>query len=244
MIMKKISQLLVLSIVMAGLPFLSTAQKGNEDPVKGNGKVITQDRTVTSYKAIKVDAGIDVELTQGSELSLKIEADENIIPIIRTEVIDGVLNIYPEKSMRNAKLIKVHLTFTNIDAITANGGCDITSNGKLNFSKLETLLNGGCDIILDLSVDNLICNHNGGCDAIFTGEAAKAEYTVTGGSDVIATKLTTGDCAIIATGGSDVDVNVSGLLSISASGASDVSYMGSPSSVSKSASGGSDIFVK
>ncbi len=240
--MKKISHLIVLSIFMSILPLLSTANYGNGDAVKGNGKVITQDRTVTPFKAIKVDAGIDLEIAQGNQISLTIEADENIIPVIITEVVNGILNIYPEKSIRNAKVMKVYLVFKNIEAITANGGCDITSKGKLHFSNLETVLNGGCDIQLDLSVDNLICSHNGGCDAIFTGEASNVEYTVMGGSDVDATKLITGDCAIIAAGGSDVDVNVSGQLRINASGASDVSYMGSPTNVSKSASGGSDIY--
>lgn len=242
--MKKISQLLVLFVIMTSIPLFSNANHEKGDPVKGNGKVIIQDRAVTPFTAIKVDAGIDLEISQGDQISLKIEADENIIPVISTEVINGILNIYPEKNIKNAKVMKVYLTFNSIEAITANGGCDITSKGKLRFSNLKTVLNGGCDIQLDLSVNNLICSHNGGCDAIFTGEAANVEYTVMGGSDVNATKLITGDCAIVAAGGSDVEVNVSGQLLINASGASDVSYMGSPANVSKSASGGSDIFVR
>lgn len=238
--MKTFSQLFVLSMLIMSLPVFTSAQ-GDHESISGNGKIITQDRNVSSFHAIRVNAGMDVELTQGSEVKLQVEADENLMPIIRTEVKDGVLEIYPEKSIRNAKTMKVHLTFKDLDGITANGGCDINSKGKVNLAKLETTLNGGCDIKLDLKVERLSCTHTGGCDAIFTGEASECSFTVSGGSDVEATDLAIGDCTIVATGGSDVDVNVSGALSINAAVASDVTYVGSPSEVSKVASGGSDI---
>jgi len=242
--MKKISQIFLLLLVAAGLPFSSVANPGNDGAISGNGKVTTQNRTIGSFHALKVSGGIDVDLSQGNDIKLQVEADENLIENIRTVVKDGVLNIYPEESVRKAKVMKIHLTFRDIDAINASGGCDITSTQKLDFTTLQTDLSGGCDIKLELKVNNLVSKHNGGCDATFNGEAENCTLKVSGGCDVKASDFHIKNCSVDASGGSDVWVYATGILDLKASGASDVTYAGSPSKVTKSASGASDIHCK
>ena len=115
--MKKINNCIALIMVALALPFLSAANPiAGNTAVTGNQKVITQNRSVTAFHAIKVSGGIDVELLQGKELKLQVEADENLVPLIRTEVKDGVLNIYHDESIRNAKTMKIHLV-SNIDEV-------------------------------------------------------------------------------------------------------------------------------
>ena len=243
--MKKINNCIALIMVALALPFLSAANPiAGNTAVTGNQKVITQNRSVTAFHAIKVSGGIDVELLQGKELKLQVEADENLVPLIRTEVKDGVLNIYHDESIRNAKTMKIHLTFQNIDAIMASGGCDIESKQKLGFASLKTDLSGGCDLKLDMKAGKLNCIHSGGCDAIFTGEAENVNLSVSGGCDVNASGLVAKNCTVDASGGSDVEVNVKGELNMKASGASDITYSGNPSKVKQSAQGASDIEAK
>ena len=240
--MKRINNCIALIMVALALPLLSAANlvAGN-GAVTGNQNVITQNRTVTAFHAIKVSGGIDVELLQGKELKLQVEADENLVPLIRTEVKDGVLNIYHDESIRNAKTMKIHLTFQNIDMITASGGCDIESKQKLGFASLKTDLSGGCDIKLDLKAGQLNCYHSGGCDAVFTGEAENFTLNVSGGCDVKASGLVAKKCTVDASGGSDVDINVKGELTMKASGASDITYTGHPAKIVQSSHGASDI---
>jgi hypothetical protein len=49
------------------------------------------------------------------------------------------------------------------------------------------------------------------------------------------------NCTVDASGGSDVSVNAKGVLIITATGASDVTYYGKPAKITKSAQGASDI---
>lgn len=237
--MKKIFLLIA---VIAFIPFFANANQ--QSKIKGNEKVVKQERKISDFHAIDVTGGIDIILTQGNEVSLTVEADENLHPIIITRVDDGVLKIFPEKSIRDAEELTIHLTFKDIDAISATGGCDISSNGHLKLSKLSTKLTGGSDLDLDLTVNELVCTHTGGCDASFNGVGQRGVFTVTGGSDVEALNLKLEDCTIVATGGSDVKVNVTSTLTINASGSSDITYTGSPKKVTKTATGGSDIMVR
>ena len=244
--MKKFNLFIMLIMVALALPVLCAANPvNNNNSITGNKIVITQDRPVTSFHAIKVSGGIDVELSQGNELKLQVEADENLIALIRTEVKDGVLNIYHEENIHNAKTMKIHLTFQKIDAITASGGCDIESKQKLNFTKLKTDLSGGCDIKLECKADNLVCILSGGCDAELKGEAENCTLNISGGCDVKASEFYLKNCTVDASGGSDVEVNViKGELTMEASGASDITYYGKPVKVVKSAHGASDIHGK
>lgn len=240
--MKKINQIFVLLIVTLAWPVILTAYPVNSfSTITGNKIVKTQDRTVSSFQAIKVSGGIDVELSQGNTLKLQVEADENLIALIRTEVKDGVLNIYPSESIRDAKTLKIHLTFQQMDAITASGGCDIESMQKLSFATLKVDLSGGCDIELSCKADKLVCKQSGGCDAKFIGEAETGNFDVSGGCDVDAKELKLRNCTVDATGGSDVSIYATGELTLKASGASDISYYGKPAKVIKNATGSSDI---
>jgi len=240
--MNKINLFNLLLIVVLALPVLSVANPVNTNStITGNKNVITQDRKVSSFHAIKVSGGIDMELSQGNELRLQVEADENLMAIIHTEVSDGVLNIYHDENIHDAKTMKIHLTFQQLDAITASGGCDIESKHKLGFAKLKIDLSGGCDIKLDCRAGSLVCKQSGGCDSEFSGEAEYGTFDVSGGCDVKATEFHLKNCTIDASGGSDVSVNVTGELNAQATGASDITYSGKPVKVIKSANGSSDI---
>lgn len=240
--MKKFNLFIPLIIVILALPVLSEANPVNTNStITGNKKVITQDRKVSSFHAVKVSGGIDIELSQGNELRLQVEADENLMTIIHTEVNDGILNIYHDENIHDAKTMKIHLTFQQLDAITASGGCDIESKHKLDFAKLKIDLSGGCDIKLDCRAGSLVCKQSGGCDAEFSGEAENGTFDVSGGCDVKASEFHLKNCTIDASGGSDVSVNVTSELNAQATGASDITYYGKPAKVIKSANGSSDI---
>jgi len=243
--MKKIIQCIAPMLLALALPVLSAAnQIYTDNTIAGSKNVITQDRQVPAFHALKVSGGIDVELLQGNTLKLQVEADDNLVALIRTEVKDGVLTIWHDETIHDAKAMKIHLTFQQMDAISASGGCDIESKQKLSFATLKLDLSGGCDIVLDCKADKLVCKQSGGCDAGLSGEAQNAVFEVSGGCDVKASDLYLKDCTVDASGGSDVSVRASGELNMKASGASDITYYGKPAKITQNANGASDITGK
>ncbi|MCK9618266.1 MAG: DUF2807 domain-containing protein [Lentimicrobiaceae bacterium] len=240
--MKNLIKVFSLATAIFVMPVLSSAKPvDNDNFITGNGNVVKQTRLVTSFHDLKVSGEIDVELIQGKEIKLQVEADENLIEFIRTEVKDGTLCIYSDKSIKNAKKMMVYCTFQNLDAITASGGCDIISKQKLNFSSLQTDLSGGCDVKITCNVSKLYCKLSGGCDMVLSGEAENCTFTASGGCDIKASGLRIKNCTVDASGGSDVSVYATGELTIKASGASDITYSGNPRKVMKNADKSSDI---
>lgn len=75
--------------------------------IEGNKNVISINRDISDdFTKVKVSAGIELIIDQGNEVSLTVEADENLHDIIITEVEDGKLKIYSEKIFGNQPLKK------------------------------------------------------------------------------------------------------------------------------------------
>ena len=70
----KISAVLILFVSVTSCFF---------DGVKGNGNVITENRSISDdFVRINVSSGIDVFLTENGESTLVVEADENLHDLI------------------------------------------------------------------------------------------------------------------------------------------------------------------
>jgi len=59
--------------------------------IAGSGNRKTEKRDLKSFNAIDTSGAYDVKITCQKPASFEIEADDNILPLIKTEVRDGVL---------------------------------------------------------------------------------------------------------------------------------------------------------
>lgn len=209
--------------------------------------MVTQNRNVSNFKEIQIGSGIDLYLKQGNTEKLTLTAPSDKIGKIVTEIQNGILKIYFERSNNwglnwsNKSSPKVQLSFKDLVALRAGGGSDVYSEGRLLFDKIEIDATGGSDVKLDLTAEMVDCEASGGSDAILTGSAKYFRGEASGGSDLKAKDFRTQSCKITSSGGSDAYVWVENDLIANASGGSDIYYYGSPKSIKVNKSGGSDI---
>lgn len=93
--------------------------------VKARGPVGTEERSVKKFTGIKVSAGIDVYLTQGSNMSLSVETEENLHEYIKTEVKNGVLHVFKKVRFVDSKVHKAYVTMNQIKLLKASSSGDI-----------------------------------------------------------------------------------------------------------------------
>jgi hypothetical protein len=209
--------------------------------INGSGKVLKEDRKLSGFHAIHARLGVDVYISKGSAETVSVEADDNLLSMIKTEVNNGVLEVWHEKSFMRTTKMRVYVTVKDLDYIEANGGSDVYSENMLELSKLVCHATGGSDIKLQVSATSLELHLEGGSDALLSGKAATFIAHAEGGSDIKASDLTSGDCEVYASGGSDAHVHAEKNIKIKAKGGSDVYYTGKPQVINTDASGGSDI---
>lgn len=126
--------------------------------VGSTGKVITQDRTGLAYHYIEVYDNINLILTQDSVFNgIRVEAGENLIDGITTEISDGRLVVRNTNScnwLRSFDVpVNVYLTFTRLDSLIFMAAANIScTNEWANDSIYFDVIEGAGQIDLKLDV--------------------------------------------------------------------------------------------
>ena len=177
------------------------------------GNEISKTRNVKDFNAIKVSSGINLYITMGNRETLKIEADEEDIDDIKTEVKNGTLHIYMKR--RNSwfnwgfdKTVKVFVTVKNLEEIDASSGADVESENTLEGNRLEVEASSGSDVRLDVYYKTLTLDTSSGSDARITGKVKTFIAEASSGSDIKARDLETTISKLKASSGSDINVTV------------------------------------
>lgn len=202
--------------------------------VQGNRNVVTKDRSVNeSFDAIEASAGIDLYLTQGTETSISVEADENLHDIIITEVRNNTLKVYLDENVRSSKAQKVMVTFQDISSIKSTSGSDVYSTNTINAKELTLKSTSGSDMNLSINAEKVDCKSTSGSDMKLSGTTNTLIAEATSGSDIKAGDLKALTSRVKATSGADITVNTSKELIAKASSGGDVRYYGDPEKVEK-----------
>jgi len=195
---------------------------------KGNGNILRQERKVAAFTGIDVSGAFNVTLTQGTTQSVIIEADDNLLDLIKTEVKGNTLEIDTREPIHSAKSLKIFITFTDLSSIEVSGAVDVASQGRLKLTDLSFDGSGATDSKLDLDVQKLKIDCSGGSKIRLSGMAKDVDVDVSGAVDLFAFELPAENYKISISGAGKAEVNVSKSLNVDISGAATVRYKGSP----------------
>lgn len=226
----KLTTALIMSLLLVSCQFNGDFGFG----VRGNGNVETVERSISDdFTEIKVSRGLDVYLTQSNQVSLEVEADENLHDVIITEVKNGVLNITTNENISFSKSKKVMVSFKDISKITATSGSDVYSINTIVADNLELTTTSGSDMELDIEVQVADCKSTSGSDLRVSGTTSKLFASATSGSDIKAGNLKAKISEARATSGADITLNTSDELYAKATSGADIKYYGNPNKVTK-----------
>lgn len=220
--------------------FLSSCQIDRIWGVSGNGNVQTEKRnTSKKFTAIKASNGLKVYITQEEANTITVEADENLLDIIRTEVRGDELHVYAKKNIGQAKSKKVFVSAPEISAISSSSGAHVLVENTLKADNLKLKSTSGSSLDLHAEADHISCSTSSGANLRIKGSANTLKVKSSSGSAVKATDLEVAKCDAIASSGGNIAVYVTKDLTASASSGGDIRYAGNPESVStgKSMSG-------
>ena len=228
--MKK--QLLILAfLALTFNPANAQWWQGNEE-IEGNGKMTKEVRSVGNYEGVSLLGSMDVKLITGKEGDLQIEAEENLIQYIETEVKGGKLMISTKKGYsldpsRNMTL-KVTVPVEEISEVTLIGSGDIFSSVTLKSENLEIGITGSGNIKLPVQASNASASVTGSGDIELKGSANDFKCIVTGSGDIAAFEFKCKNVRATIIGSGDIQVYASEELKAVIPGAGDIEYKGNP----------------
>lgn len=211
--------------------------------VKGNGDIETQDRNIDqNFTSISVSQGIDVYLTTDSAVQIIVEADENIIDLILTEVHNGRLKVYLSKNIWRSTSRKVYISAPSINEVRTSSGAMVKFENTLKADKLTLKASSGSDIRGNVYVTDLECSTSSGADIRLSGTTKSLDARASSGSDIKAYDLDADYVTANASSGADIRVNVSKSINTKASSGGDVKYRGEPIEINKKESAAGKVY--
>ncbi|MBC8503922.1 MAG: DUF2807 domain-containing protein [Anaerolineales bacterium] len=213
--------------------------------VRGSGDVVSEMRDVSGFDEVDVCCGMELILSQGDEISLEIEAEDNILAEIESRVVGDSLRIeyrdqYPETGYRPTRPIRIYLTIAEIRAVEISGGGELDAF-TIETDSLDLRLSGGSEAEIDsLIAEEFNLHISGGGDASVSGQVVEQNIHLSGGSSYEAGNLESSEAGLDVSGGGDAEVWVTDKLVVNASGGSSISYYGELQLTSNT-SGGSTV---
>lgn len=192
--------------------------------VSGSGNIVTDKRDLTGFKAIDVGGIFKLEVTAQQDYSVEVVADDNLQPIIKTEIDGDVLRISSDRHIKSHGPILIKISAPDIENVEASGASNV------NVSNLKN-----AEFAIDTS---------GASKVAVQGETELLNIDVSGASNINAEGLKAGNARVDASGASKVSVFAVDELRAEASGASKIVYTGTPKNFTNKTSGASSVSQK
>ena len=208
--------------------------------VRGSGNVVTETRQVRGFDRISVDYPARVLISQGSAETLKIEAEDNVLPGLKTEVRGDELRIYYQsqngKHVNPTKMVVITIMVKDLSALDFSSAGEATVDG-LQSNDLDVSLSGAGNVKLnDIDAKNLSVNTSGAGSTTASGTADDLSVNISGFGGFNGKDLQTNSATINISGAGSATVRAEEELDATISGAGSVNYYGSPN-VTKQVSG-------
>jgi hypothetical protein len=198
------------------------------ETVAGNGKVVKEQRSVPDFNELKVATGIDVIITQSDKVEVMVEADENLMDWIKTEVVNNELKIYTEKSIRSAKEKKVYVNFRKLNEIHITSAGDVSSENTLVTDELNIEMSSAGNLTLAVEADKVDIDISSAGSARLSGKTNNFNADLSSAGDLNAYNLEAkvGDISVSSIGNAKVFITEEA--SFRCSSAGDIDYKGEP----------------
>lgn len=224
------SLVLAASLVLTGCVSIDFGTEGLRS-VRGSGNLVSEERPVSGIERIALYGIGEVEVTLGDSESLVVEAEENLLEYLETEVDNGVL----ELRTRNLINLQPRRDIRYLVTVKSVEGLEIFGSGAINMDRAETssmrlLIAGSGDISVgELKADSLDITIPGSGEIRVSGEVERQDINVAGSGKYLADDLRSLSAEIRLAGSGDMTLWVVEDLTVRILGSGDIRYYGEPS---------------
>jgi Putative auto-transporter adhesin, head GIN domain len=189
--------------------------------VQGSGNVITESREVSGFEEIVLDGSGRVEVAVSGSESLTIEAEDNIMPLLETQVRDGRLVLGNTRSISPTVDVVYTITAATLDGLDISGSGVVVATG-VDGTDFNVDISGSGNVELEGTLSGLL------------------SVSISGSGEFDGESLSSPEGRVDVSGSGNAVVNVTDSLAVSVSGSGDVSYIGQPT-VDSAVSGSGNV---
>jgi len=224
----------ILTILLMTSVVLSACQIPGINVVRGSGNVITEQRDVSEFNSVELNGAGQLIITQGATETLEIEAEDNLINELISEVrgdslMLGHTNRFWRRSILPNQTIVYRLSVIDLGEITLNGANELVIE-FLETDSFQIDLNGAGRVDIEaLLAQNLSVNVAGTGTVTIGGQVETQTINIDGAGNYQAGDLQTRNTEIQIDGLGNGTIWAEESLDITINGGGSLNYYGSPS---------------
>ncbi len=197
--------------------------------VKGSGNVVTETRAVSGFDRVALAGSGELSVVQDNLESLTIETDDNLLPLIKSQVAGGWLRIGPEQvNLNPTRGIHYTLHLKQLRELDLSGSLG-ASAPSLTTDHLLIRISGSGNVHMgNLRGDDLKVEVSGSGNLNLAGKLTDQHIQISGSGSYSAGDLESQTVVIGISGSGDATVWPRQTLTAHVSGSGQVRYYGSP----------------
>jgi hypothetical protein len=211
--------------------------------VVGSGRIEREDRSVSSFREIKLAGAGEVIVRKGDVEELAVETDDNLFEFIKTHCTGDDLEIGFARgySIRPSKPIRYFVTVRDLTTVTVTGSGDLVFDDYVADKLKLTIAGSGSVSLSNFRGKELKISISGSGSVEADGDVATLKYTLAGSGKLKARDLVAKSAELSISGSGSADVHATDSLTVSISGSASVTYRGEPGSVKQKISGSGSV---
>jgi hypothetical protein len=246
LVLLSLQRVVAIAIATATVLALSGCYARMSKAVDGSGVAKTESREPGAFERVRLDGSADVivKVRDGAVVADEVEpaaaaaplpaaavtvsGDDNILPLIETEVRGGELVISSRASYRAKTPVKVTVNTLKLDKLQLNGSGRAAITGARG-GRLEVSVRGSGDVRIErLEVDRLDVDIAGSGNVNGDGSADHVHVSIAGSGDVRLGDVAAQSAEVKISGSGDATLNAAATLNARIAGSGDVRYRGAP----------------
>lgn len=236
--MKKSLNLAFVALLLASLactiPFISGT--------RGSGNEVTITPAISGFDSLDISHTFEVDIIQSQTYSLVVFVDDNIQQYLIVNESGGTLTLSLEDGRSYTDVnLRAQISMPTLSALELSGASKAKFSHFESSDPFDLMASGASEVNGDIEAGDVTIKLSGASDVRLEGEGRDLFLDASDASQVNLEEFTVEDATLDLSGASEVVVSVDGILNVSASGASDVTYVGNPTLGDIETSGASSI---
>jgi hypothetical protein len=226
---QKVWTLEILLLLLGLVLILFSCSDFCDDSVCGPDSILSEKREVAYFHSIEIWGSCQVFFKKDVQQELTVEAEQNILPLIKTWVRDdGTLIIESEKSYDSNKGVTVYASMLEIRSFVIVGAGKFVGEQPFSCSELTLIIDGAGYIEMNVNAENVYSTINGGGHICLSGSAEFHRVKINGAGNLDALDFVISVYELTIIGAGCCHIYVTDVLDVVLAGAGVVYYKGEP----------------
>lgn len=132
-----------------------SVRRHGQPMLEGSGRMVSASRPAGLFTGVLVKTAADVEIVVGSQPSIEVRIDDNLVDRLTTRIVDDTLEIDMTGSVRTRTMPQVRITVPRLAHFDSQGSGDVRISG-VDGGRLNLASHGSSDFVVEGRADRLV----------------------------------------------------------------------------------------